>query len=251
MEFSMLRIFYVSVTSVCLVPLANASNPWSIGMGSAVELSPYKGVDAKLIPVVPIINYENSAFFVHATTAGLYLWHNSTDTLTLNVNYSPLHFKPSDSDNHQLQSLDKRRSTMMTGMTYRHKAIWGTVRTNISVDVLNERHGMTAEGAYLYTLSMRMLTLTPGIGINWQNETFNDYYYGISSHESQRSGLAQYDAGKSISPFVELTANYHINSNWNTFVIGRYTQMDDNIKNSPMVDKSYNALIFTGITYAF
>ncbi len=41
-----------------------------------------------------------------------------------------------------MRELDRRRDTVMTGLTYRHKADWGTLRTNISGDILGISNGI-------------------------------------------------------------------------------------------------------------
>ncbi|MDI8746481.1 MipA/OmpV family protein, partial [Salmonella enterica subsp. enterica serovar Montevideo] len=38
--------------------------------------------------------------------------------------------------------------------------------------------------AWLYRYTNGGLTLTPGIGVEWNSENQNDYYYGVSRKES-------------------------------------------------------------------
>ncbi|AKJ42593.1 MipA/OmpV family protein [Pragia fontium] len=234
---------------VLAAPAANADT-WSLGASAAIEMYPYKDVDNDVLPF-PMIGYEGDNFFFRGAVAGTYLWKDAENQLSLDVYYSPLHFRPSKSDDHQMKQLDKRRSTMMGGIGYKHIADWGILRTSIAADMLNTSNGLRAEGAYLYAFNIDNLKLTPGVGVSWYSSNFNDYYYGISGHESRRSGLEQYNAGSSWSPYAELTANYRFNPNWSAFATGRYTRLDSEVKDSPMVDKSYTALIATGITYTF
>ncbi len=82
------------------------------------------------------------------------------------------------------------------------------------------------------------LTLTPGIGVEWNSDNQNEYYYGVSKHESNRSGMRSYDPDSSWNPYLELAANYRFLGDWSVYGIARYTRLSDEITDSPMVDKS-------------
>ncbi|MEG1348127.1 MAG: MipA/OmpV family protein, partial [Hafnia sp.] len=87
--------------------------------------------------------------------------------------------------------------------------------------------------------------------VTWNSANQNDYYFGVSGSESNRSGYKRYTADDSWNPYVELTARYQINSSWNAFFTGRYIRLSDEVKDSPMIDKSYSGLLWTGVTYTF
>jgi len=150
-----------------------------------------------------------------------------------------------------MKGLDKRRMTLMGGATYRHTADWGVVRTALLGDVLNNSNGMIWDLTYLYPIQMGDFSLTPGIGAMWNSANQNRYYYGVSAHESARTGISRYNPDDSWSPYVELSASYQIAAQWNVGVVGRYTRFDSEIKDSPMIDKSGQATIWTGVSYTF
>ncbi|EJN3599412.1 MipA/OmpV family protein, partial [Escherichia coli] len=79
----------------------------------------------------------------------------------------------------------------------------------------------------------------------------NDYYYGVSRRESVRSGLKRYKADDGWAPYLEVSANYTFAGNWGIYGTARYSRLSDEVKNSPMVDKSWDGLFSTGITYRF
>ena len=55
--------------------------------------------------------------------------------------------------------------------------------------------------ARLYRYTNGGLTVTPGIGVQWNSENQNEYYYGVSRKESARSGLRGYNPNDSWSPY--------------------------------------------------
>ncbi|MCK8404141.1 MipA/OmpV family protein, partial [Erwinia amylovora] len=101
-------------------------------------------------------------------------------------------------------------------------ADWGNDRTTQAGDMLNNSNGMIRDLAYLYRFESGHFSLTPGIGALWNSAPQNSYYYGITSDESQRSGLEADDPDSSWSPYLELCAGWKISENWNAMLSGRY-----------------------------
>ncbi|MFI3309005.1 MipA/OmpV family protein [Ewingella allii] len=237
-------------TAAVLCSHAAAAGTWSLGASALVDVNPYKGYDTKVLPV-PIISYEGDDFYFHTLTAGYYLWKDDQNKFSLTATYIPFGFKPDDSDDSQMKRLDKRRGTLMAGLAYSHIEDWGTIRTTFNGDVLDNSDGMVADLAYLYTFHQDNWALVPGIGVQWSSSNENQYYYGINSNESRRSGLSSYSPDDSFSPYLELSAKYDINKDWQAFFMGRYIRLDSEVKDSPMVDKSYSGMLWTGVTYSF
>ncbi|AJI95499.1 mltA-interacting protein [Yersinia ruckeri] len=223
---------------------------WSLGASALVIPEPYRGKQDRVYPV-PVINYEGDNFYFRTLATGYYLWKDDSNRLSLDAYFLPLNFKPGDSDDWRMKQLDKRRSTLMAGASYAHTADWGIIRTSISGDTLDNSNGLIADLTYLYRFQLGDWRLTPGVGAAWNSKNQNKYYYGVTASESARSTLNTYEPSDSWSPYFELSANYQINASWNAFFMGRYIHLADEIKNSPMVDKSYTGLVWTGVTYTF
>ncbi|ROR14826.1 MipA/OmpV family protein [Erwinia sp. JUb26] len=230
-------------------PIAQA-NPLTLGASVIYSQSPYKSGQDRYYPV-PIVNYDGDSFYLNTLQAGYYLWKDTQDQLSLTVLGSPQNYDPDDADDGDMKSLNKRHMTMMAGVSYRHTANWGIVRTTLAGDVLDNSNGIIWDLTYLYRFEFGQFSLTPGIGALWNSSNQNQYYYGISSAESDRSGLNRYDADDSWSPYLELTGGWKISDSWNATVSGRYVRLGDEIKNSPMVDKSSQVLLWSGVSYTF
>ncbi len=78
--------------------------------------------------------------------------------------WSPMYFKPGDSDSEQMRKLDRRKTTMMAGLSYVHNTQYGFLRTTLAGDTLGNSNGITWDTARLYRYTNGNLTLTPGIG---------------------------------------------------------------------------------------
>ncbi len=236
--------------SLLLAGIAHAATPLTLGVGAGVVQSPYKSYDRDIYPV-PVVTYDNDNFWIRGVGAGYYLWNDGEDKLSVMGYWDPTYFKPGDSDNKQLKRLDKRHSSMMAGLSYIHNTQYGFLQTSLAGDVLDNSNGIIWDLGWLYRWNLDRLTVTPGIGVTWQSENYNDYYYGVSRDESRRSGLKQYDADDNWNPWLALTANFKLTDNFSVYGTARYTRLTSEIKDSPMVDKSWTGLLSTGVTYSF
>lgn len=230
------------------IQAAGASFGIGAGIGASTDL--YRDYDNKILPL-PIVNYDSSTFYFRGLGGGYYLFKGPNDRLSVDLYYLPLQFKPSDANNWRMKQLDKRKSTAMAGVSYRHTESWGIIKASLSADILDNNEGFLGDIAYLYPLELNRTTITAGIGATWASEDYNRYYFGISGHESTRSGLARYKPDDSWSPYLEMNVNHNINSSWSVSLNGRVTRLSDEIKDSPMVDSDYLATGFVGVHYQF
>ena len=234
----------------CFAVCGVEAEPLSLGASVIYAQSPYRGGQDRYLPV-PVINYEGEKFWLRSLQGGYYLWKDSQNRLSLTLSGSPQQYDPDDNDLGDMKELDKRRMTLMGGVSYRHEAEWGILRTGLLGDVLNNSNGIVWDLAWLYRLDFGQFSVTPGIGATWNSANQNRYYYGVSGHEAARTGIRSYRPDDSWSPYAELSVNYRINAQWNAALVGRYTRFDDEIKDSPMVDKSGQTALWTGISYSF
>ncbi|WJY17109.1 MipA/OmpV family protein [Pectobacteriaceae bacterium CE90] len=249
MKKCQLSLLMVLVTGT-LVSSSAYAGEFALGGGIIGENSVYKGDDTHVYPF-PFFSYESENFYFHGLGGGYYLWNDEQNKLSLTASYFPFGFKPSDSSDAQVQKLDRRRSTLMAGIAYRHDEDWGTIRTSLVGDTLDNSNGLTGDIAYLYRFNMDDWSMTPSVGVTWDSKNQNRYYYGVSDSESARSGLSSYNPNDSWSPYVELLANYKISQKWNAWVTSRYTHLANEVKNSPIVDKNYSLLFGAGVSYTF
>ncbi|MGC6386977.1 MipA/OmpV family protein [Ewingella sp. S1.OA.A_B6] len=243
------RALSIAATAI-MFSHAAVADTWSLGASVLVSPNPYRGYDTKVYPI-PIISYESDDFYFHTLTAGYYLWKDDKNKFSLTATYLPFGFNPSDSDDSQMKRLDKRRGTLMGGLAYSHNEDWGTLRTTFNGDVLDNSDGLVADVAYLYAFHADNWALVPGVGVAWNSSNQNQYYYGINSNESRRSGLSSYSPGDSFSPYVELSAKYNFTKEWQGFFTGRYIRLASEVTDSPMVEKNYIGVLWTGVTYSF
>lgn len=242
------RTVITAMLALAGVHSANASFGLGLGVGFSSEL--YHDYDRKILPM-PLINYESNSFYFNGLGGGVYLLKDQQNELALNAYYLPMSFDPDDTDNRAMKLLDKRKSTMMAGIRYKHSADWGVIKAAFSADTLGNNEGLLADMSYSYPFHLNQFTISAGAGVLWASKKYNQYYFGVSNAESARSGLNSYKPGDSWSPYIEMTVHHKIDNNWSASLAGRITQLSDEVKDSPMVSRSYNSTMFVGVSYNF
>lgn len=238
-----LLIYFIYLTS--LVVYAD-----SIGLGANWTNSPYKGNGGQFA-ALPQIDIDNGKFFIDDLSVGAYLYKTKNQEVTIDLSYLPHEFKPKDSNNTKLKKLDKRHATAIAELGYSLTTSIGNISTSIGGDVLNNSNSILADASYNLAFSGDKWTVLQTIGVGWANSNHNDYYYGISNHEAQRSGLPVYHAKSSFTPYAAFTSNYKMTKHINGFAGVRVDKLTGDVENSPMINHSFVPSVFAGIGYTF
>ncbi len=223
---------------------------FSLGAGAVFNESPYKGYN-ETTSAVPLISYEGDRFYIRQTTGGWILWRDEKNELSFTASWMPLHFDPDDNDDRQMKTLDERKASAFVGGAYYRHERWGSLKIAASGDAMDESGGVVGEISYFRPIRMERLTLTPSFGVFYSDESYNDYYYGVSGYESRRSGLNEYTAGDSWTPYVGLAAKYQLTQKLYLHASAVYTVLPDDVKNSPMIDREESFALMTGLTWRF
>ena len=200
---------------------------------------------------IPLISYEGDSFYVRQTTLGFILSQSEKNELSLTASWMPLEFDPADNDDYAMQQLDKRDTTAMAGVAWYHHERWGTVKASAAADVLDNSNGWVGELSVFHKMQIGRLSLTPALGVLYYDENFSDYYYGISESESRRSGLASYSAQDAWVPYVSLTAKYPIGEHVVLMASAGYSELPEEITDSPMIDRNESFTFVTGVSWRF
>lgn len=224
---------------------------WSVGVGVLVGNSEYRDTDVRVMPF-PFVRYEGERLHLDGLGGGVHVFKDGGHKISANVYYDAQSFDGSDSDDARMKRLDDRDSTVMAGLSYSFASPrYGIFRVGASGDILGEHDGFRIDAGYTYGFRLGGFFLMPGAGAIFSSGNYNDYYYGIGADESAASGLPEYKAGTGVSPYAQLLVHYKIADNWNAFFLTRLTLMNDEVKDSPMVDGEVKFSFGVGASYSF
>ena len=121
----------------------------------------------------------------------------------------------------------------------------------ISGDILGESNGILVDVNAAKRFQIQRLGITPMIGVTWSSANFNDYYYGISAAESARSGLEEYEADSSVTPYARMVFDYSFNDHLSIWLEGSVRHLGSEVKDSPMVEDSVRLGFGGGVNWRF
>jgi len=222
-----------------------------IGGGAIISSKPYEGMDAKVYPV-PLFGYEGKRLYFRGVTGGywLFTWNG--------FSVGPV-LQP------RLDGFEEDDSSALAGMHNRDWSVDGGVGvswlTDIGLfgltfvsDLLGRHDGQELEFSYTILFEWGGFDVIPSTGVRWKSENLVDYYYGVRADEVRFDpALARlaYDGDDAVDPYVRLAVRHKLASRWSLLAAAQYEWLDDEITDSPIVDKSYEASFLLGLLYSW
>jgi MipA family protein len=215
-----------------------------LGTGSSI----YKGADTE-VDVLPMISYRKGGFFIDGTVVGYSLLQDETFQLDVFGEYGGDGYKASDSD--YLVGMERRKSTIDAGVSGTYFSDFGMFSLDLATDVSSTHDGQEVTFSYGIPLyESDDMSIMSSVGAIWKSGKKVNYYYGVSADEA-RSGRSAYKANSAINGFVGVDFSYHPWEYWELMVSMQGEYLGEEIRNSPLIDKDYQASVMVGLVYHF
>ena len=260
----MIRLLYLLLLFACLsIPnavLADGEDPqeelakaaatetgsgWLLGGGVAVTDPGYVGFSRQVTPL-PLIFYHYGRLFFAGISAGYLVSDGGHYRLALVVQPTLNRLKSSDSP--QLAGIQSRQWSLAGGASLETFGGWGRLKLGLFHDLLDRNNGTSANLDYRFPFRTGDWTLSPGIGLRWQDSNLTDYYYGVNPAEA-RPGRPAYSPASAASPYVSFGVATSMSAHWQFRGDISYQRFGSAIHNSPIVDRSGSPTLFVGFIY--
>ncbi|WP_444994994.1 MipA/OmpV family protein [Aliikangiella sp. IMCC44359] len=246
-----------------------------VSLGLGARTNPLINGDSIPLVVLPSFSYYGENFFIDNLDIGYTLYDNTPWMLNilLTPSYDRAFFERWDISNIVVEfgnfsvdsgfnsgsrednvtdinayELKRRKFSMMGGMELSTSAMQGQLQVQFLNDVSDVHSGNEVRFAYLRHLGNLGWSTT--LGFSWKDKNMTDYYYGVNAEEIV-DNRAAYQAKSSLNPFLRLGwREKNDSSNFWRFGI-EYQQLDQEIANSPLVDKNYVLTAFIGKQLSF
>lgn len=222
----------------------------SVGVNVMAINSAYDLEDSIDVRVLPGVFYDNNRVYARGAQAGAYLINDGSNQLSAYAQLSGSEFDPDDARG-ALKGLDKRKASADAGLTYLRRTPIGGFRAQIATDVLDHSGGNSARLTYLAKITKDKLTVYPSIGFEYHDTDYNEYYYGVTDKESEKTGVAAYTSNSSLNPYINISANYDFNERWAGFANQSLSYLPNEQYDSPMVDSRTDSTTTLGLLYKF
>ena len=147
--------------------------------------------------------------------------------------------------------LDKRSATFLGSVGYQLITQAGLFNFGVGSDLGDKHNGLYAEAVWALPIRMEKWGVTPQVGYAYNSGRINNYLYGVSEAESARSGLAQFDADWDGQYFAGLSSYAFLSKKIRITAAIRYTNLEGEIENSPIIERTAINSGSIGISYIF
>lgn len=205
------------------------------------------------VTIMPQAFYDNNRVYIEGSEAGFYGYKDANNEWRLTASYDSRSFDPADANKAALQQLDERKWSALVGTSYMRITPYGGFKAQIETDALGRSDGTTAKIAHLsrFKAMNDTVTIYPELGLQWYNDKYNNYYFGVSEQESLRTGVKSYKADSSINPYLNISASYNLSPRWSAFISEHLEYLNSEQQDSPLVDNRVDNKLKIGFNYQF
>lgn len=231
---------------------ANEASRWALGLGLASQQLPYAGVERDN-KAIPLLYFENRWVRVAGVGAELKLLHKAltpTQSVSagLRLKYQGEGYEAKDSP--RLSGMDERKGGFWGGPV----ATWRNPIAQLSAEWVTDLSGNSKGQKLQLQVDRRFawnsFSLTPRVQAQWLDKKYVDYYFGVRSAEATPNRAA-YVGQAAMAIEAGLRMDYTMNSKHSVFLDLGATQLPDEIKLSPIVDRSKSSRLAVGTMYRF
>lgn len=236
---------------------ANASSTggtsWGLGVAAISSQKPYTGIGRDSL-ALPLIYIENDWVRVFGLGAELKLPSLNISTsqkvdFRLVALYDGSGYKADDAP--ILEGMKERKGGLWAGA----KATWRNDIADVNVELLGDASGNSKGQRINLGLERTFrlgnsFTLAPRLGASWLDKKYVDYYYGVGADEV-RAGRLSYSGKSTVNTELGARATYFINKSQSIFMDVSFTSLGNEIKDSPLVDRSSQNRVSMGYLYRF
>jgi outer membrane scaffolding protein for murein synthesis (MipA/OmpV family) len=204
------------------------------GVGAVSRDRNYKGVDVDITPGVFIFG-GFGPIFIEANRFGYSFYKDGTYFASIAAQIRSHQFRKKE------EGLGERKIAFEAGLQIGRRLPAG-IATRIAFlhDISGTHKSWELDWQIYRRNRLGSLRLLTAIGVQYQNKELVDYYYGTSGYVPDESFVGE----------LEIIATYPV-GNFAIFAGTRIYVFDNEVKKSPLTNKSDVTQFFTGVGYSF
>ena len=239
----------VPIVTSTLDKEAGTTTDYGIGFTSSFAQRPFVGVDVQDASL-PYFSLRVKDFYIEGLDIGYRLWKNNKWNIDLLATPRFYEVEASFAENNELDGIDKTERTYFAGLSTQLAAKHITYTFQILTDVIeSDGSEAVATASKAFKLSSSF-TLTPTVGITYQDSKLVDHFYGVQDHEVA-AGRPAYGGHDSTNIHASLTAVWDTTKHIQLLGQLKYEALGDGIGDSPIVDDTDIVTLALGLVYRF
>lgn len=231
----------------------NPDSDWSVRIGAFGLYAPeYEGSDNYQVKGVPFlgITWRDTVFLNARNGLGAYVLNRHDVKLGLSVGYS---FGRDEDDSDDLDGLGDVDGGATANALFKWKIDAISFNAHYEQQFTGEDTGFQVHLGLGYDLMpARKFMLKPSVRTSFASSDYMEAYFGVSSNQSDRSGLREYDTDAGFkSVGAQITAIYRLTHHWGIQASTGYDRLVDDAADSPVVKDENQFRIGMGLSYTF
>lgn len=249
-------IMLSAVIAVVASPVCAKDRPLSLGAGAVYKDSVYKGYDDEVQPV-PIVSYEGPLFYIqggglgYKAQAGYKVIEKRNFMLALALELGADEWDASDSDD--FKQFDDRDRAYHLGAEVSYRPGREVVSLGVFGDISDEHDGYFVRAGYRYLLTINpSLVMFPYGNISYLSSDYGNFYWGVTQREADRiDGVEAYGVGSALRVQGGLGSSYSVTERVKVNANAAVGWLEDDVKDSPIVNDNWEAQLMLGASYTF
>jgi len=242
-----------SLPLLSLLPFAATTQPQAgelnVGIGTYYSKPVYQDFKDNS-GAFPLIEYQGEGWSAGVQGINVDVYNTEQSPLSISLELSSVGQGYSASDSQVFNGMQKRKDSVDLGVNVAYQVGQGSFNSSLMSDVSSTHKGYVLDINYQHNLPLMGGMFQPSVGLSAQSDNFNNYYYGVRTSEVT-GNRAAYQAKSSVNPYIGYQFLYPINENLSLAHGANYTVLDNEIKNSPLVDRDNSWTTFVGANYSF
>lgn len=220
---------------------------WAVGVGVISAPRPYVGASNRTIPI-PLVELYYKRFFIQGIRFGYHLHSSERWTVDARVDTVFSGLDPDDSP--FLDGMTERKGTLFGGLGVDWKIGRFDLELTAMTDLLGRSDGQEAavDLSRQWTFGRYRWGVRPSLGVVWQSSSLVDYYFGVSPDE-ERPGRPAFAGRSAVNLHAGVLTFYRLAPRTSLIALVRWQRLDNEIGNSPIVDRRRGFFGLAGITY--
>lgn len=219
-----------------------------LGLAARASTSPYAGAN-QVLDSVPLYVFEGDRFYIHSSRAGIKFptsrYAHAEAFISSRFEGFPYEDTPAS-----LAGMEQRNSGLDGGIAYRYDGPLGIATVQVTNDISIESNGTELTLGYGYRWRNGPWAVSPYFTIAFRDTDLNNYYYGVRADEATPQ-RPEYTAGGGFNFGAGLYGQFSVTRNWKLLAGIGTEHLSSEIRDSPIVDKTWLMSGYLGAIYDF
>jgi len=217
-----------------------------LGLAARTSTSPYAGAD-RVLDSVPLYVFEGDRFYIHSSRAGIKFptsrYAHAEAFISSRFEGFPYEDIPAS-----LAGMEQRNPGLDGGIAYRYDGPLGLAAVQFTNDISIESNGSELTLGYGFRWRKGPWAVSPYFTLAYRDTDLNNYYYGVRAGEAT-SQRPEYTAGGGFNVGAGLYGQYSVTRNWKLLAGIGAEHLSSEIRDSPIVDKTWLMSGYLGAIY--